>query len=157
MFQTTSNRRPWLRWFVDNENPARVCGIQKGGRAGSRENPHQGLGRISIRANTLGAVNAPDGTSGNCQRPAPQSSSASRFTAEQAGFFILNLEPIGGAPRTVGRILALRDDAFEAKLAGVGEDGRAVTSQMLIEPDAGAGLGHDRGERGVANLKRIAP
>ena len=69
MFQTTSNRRPWLRWFVDNENPARVCGIQKGGRAGSRENPHQGLGRISIRANTLGAVNVPDGDAREVLRP----------------------------------------------------------------------------------------
>src|SRR5262249_36499425 len=61
MFQTTSNRPPWLRGFVDHENPARGCGTQKGGRAGSRENPHQGLGRISIRSNTLGAVNVPDG------------------------------------------------------------------------------------------------
>ena len=28
---------------------------------------------------------------------------------------------------------------------------------MLIEPDAGAGLGHDRCERGLADLERIAP
>jgi hypothetical protein len=28
---------------------------------------------------------------------------------------------------------------------------------MLIEPDAGAGLGYDRCERGLADLKRIAP
>ena len=28
---------------------------------------------------------------------------------------------------------------------------------MLVEPDAGLGLGHDRCERGLANLKRIAP
>src|SRR5215467_2776826 len=28
---------------------------------------------------------------------------------------------------------------------------------MLIEPDARAGLGHDGWERGLANLKRIAP
>src|SRR5262245_53062871 len=28
---------------------------------------------------------------------------------------------------------------------------------MLVEPDAGAGLGHDRCERGFADLKRIAP
>ena len=28
---------------------------------------------------------------------------------------------------------------------------------MLIEPDAGAGLGHDRRERDLADLKRIAP
>jgi len=39
----------------------------------------------------------------------------------------------------------------------MGEDGRAVALDMLIEPDAGAGLGHDRCERGLADLKRIAP
>src|SRR5262249_37603466 len=55
------------------------------------------------------------------------------------------------------RVLALRDDAFEAKLAGVGEDGRAVALDMLVEPDAGACLGHDRCERGFANLKWIVP
>jgi hypothetical protein len=37
------------------------------------------------------------------------------------------------------------------------EDGRAVPLHMLIEPDAGAGLGHDRCKRGLADLKRIAP
>ena len=36
-------------------------------------------------------------------------------------------------------MLALRDNAFEAELAGMGEDGRAVAFHMLIEPDAGAG------------------
>ena len=38
-----------------------------------------------------------------------------------------------------------------------GEDGRAVALDMLIEPDAGAGLGYDRCERGLADLKWIAP
>ena len=28
---------------------------------------------------------------------------------------------------------------------------------MFVESDAGAGLGHDRRERGLADLKRIAP
>jgi hypothetical protein len=28
---------------------------------------------------------------------------------------------------------------------------------VLVEPDAGAGLGHDRCERGLADLKRITP
>jgi hypothetical protein len=37
------------------------------------------------------------------------------------------------------------------------EDGRAVALDMLIEPDARLGLGHDRRERGLADLKRIAP
>jgi hypothetical protein len=41
--------------------------------------------------------------------------------------------------RTVGRVLPLRHDAFEAELAGMGEDGRAVAFDILIEPDAGAG------------------
>ena len=39
----------------------------------------------------------------------------------------------------------------------MGEDGRAVALDMLVEPDAGAGLGHDRRERGLADLKRITP
>ena len=37
------------------------------------------------------------------------------------------------------------------------EDGRAVALHMFVEPDAGAGLGHDRRERGFADFKRIAP
>ena len=39
----------------------------------------------------------------------------------------------------------------------MGEDGRAVALDVLIKPDAGAGLGHDRCERGLADFKRIAP
>jgi hypothetical protein len=39
----------------------------------------------------------------------------------------------------------------------MGEEGGPVAFDMLIEPDAGAGLGHDRCKRGLADLKRIAP
>src|SRR5262245_34548955 len=39
----------------------------------------------------------------------------------------------------------------------MGEDGRAVALDMVVEPDAAAGLGHDRCERSLADLKRIAP
>src|SRR5262245_3372533 len=39
----------------------------------------------------------------------------------------------------------------------MGEDGRAVALDMLVEPDARSSLGHDRCERGLADLKRIAP
>ena len=39
----------------------------------------------------------------------------------------------------------------------MGEDGRAVAFDMLVEPDARAGLGHDRCERGLADLKWITP
>ena len=35
--------------------------------------------------------------------------------------------------------------------------GLLVAFDMLVEPDAGAGLGHDRCERSLADLKRIAP
>jgi hypothetical protein len=38
----------------------------------------------------------------------------------------------------------------------MGEDGRAVAFHVFIEPYAGAGLGHDRCEGGLANRKRIA-
>ena len=70
---------------------------------------------------------------------------------------VLHFKPVGRAPRAIRRVLPLRDDAFEAKLAGVGEDGRAVALDMLVEPDAGTGLGHDRRERGLADFERIAP
>jgi len=39
----------------------------------------------------------------------------------------------------------------------MGEDGRAIAFHVFVEPDAGLGLGHDRRERGLADLKRIAP
>ena len=39
----------------------------------------------------------------------------------------------------------------------MGEDGRAVAFDMLVEPDTGAGLGQDRCERGLADLKRVTP
>src|SRR6516225_5490377 len=46
---------------------------------------------------------------------------------------VLHFEPIGGTPGTVDGILALRDYAFEAELAGVGEDGRAVAFHVFVE------------------------
>jgi hypothetical protein len=39
----------------------------------------------------------------------------------------------------------------------MGENGWAVPFNVLLEPDARAGLGQDRRERGLANLKRITP
>jgi len=68
---------------------------------------------------------------------------------------ILHLEPVGRAAGTVGGILALRDDAFKTHFASVREDGRAVAFDMLVEPDAGAGLSHDGCERGLADLERV--
>jgi hypothetical protein len=37
----------------------------------------------------------------------------------------------------------------------MGEDGRTVALDMLVEPDAGAGLGQDGCERGLADLERV--
>jgi len=37
----------------------------------------------------------------------------------------------------------------------MGEDGRAVALDMLVEPDTEASLGHDRCERGLADLERV--
>src|SRR2546423_6997434 len=39
----------------------------------------------------------------------------------------------------------------------MGEESRAVAFQMLVDPDAGTGLGHGRCERGLADLKWITP
>src|SRR5262249_24950068 len=69
---------------------------------------------------------------------------------------VLLFEPIGRAPGAIHRVLPVRHDAFESHLAGVGEDGRAVALDMLVEPDAGASLGQDRCERGLTDLKRIS-
>jgi hypothetical protein len=35
------------------------------------------------------------------------------------------------------------------------ENGLTIALHMLVKPNAGAGLGHDRCERGLADLKRI--
>jgi hypothetical protein len=39
----------------------------------------------------------------------------------------------------------------------MGEDGRAIAFDMLVEPDAWADLGQHHFQRGLADLKRIAP
>jgi hypothetical protein len=39
---------------------------------------------------------------------------------------VLHLEPIGRAARAVGRVPPLRDNVFEAHLAGMAEDDRAI-------------------------------
>ena len=43
-----------------------------------------------------------------------------------------SFEPFGGAPGTVGESLRFETIAFEAKLAGMGEDGWAVALDMLV-------------------------
>ena len=53
---------------------------------------------------------------------------------------VLHLEPIRRAAGAIHRVLALRHDAFESHLAGVGEDGRAVALNMLLNRMPGLAL-----------------
>jgi hypothetical protein len=53
--------------------------------------------------------------------------------------------------------LRLRHDAFETKLAGVGEDGRAVAFQMPVEAQAKASFSQHTSKRGLAHFQRITP
>ena len=79
----------------------------------------------------------------------PQSSSASRFN--RWGLWVLALDPIPRASRVVGRAKLHGCDAFEAKLQALAQGGGAIALDTLIEPDAGAGLNHDRRERSLAD------
>jgi flagellar biosynthesis component FlhA len=45
---------------------------------------------------------------------------------------VLHFEPVRRAARAIHRVLALRHDAFEPHLAGVGEDGRAIALDVLV-------------------------
>jgi hypothetical protein len=56
--------------------------------------------------------------------------------ASPPGVRVLALDPIWRAAGSISRILPLRDDALEAKLASVIEDIRAVCFQVLIQPQA---------------------
>jgi hypothetical protein len=76
-----------------------------------------------------------------------QSSSASRLTAGEAGFFDLS------SAGSIGRVLPLRDDAFKAELAGVREHGRAIVLEMFVEQNARRRPGQERGERRLAGYE----
>ena len=99
----------------------------------------------------LRAILATRATTLTCQRP--QSSSASRFTASHAGFFILSQSWTPGA---IGRVLPLRHDALEPHPTGVLEDGGSIIEvEMLAEPDACTSLGKHRRERRLAYLEGV--
>src|SRR5262249_42125281 len=65
---------------------------------------------------------------------------------------VLHLEPIRRAAGAIHRVLTLRHDAFESHLAGVGEDGRAVALDMLVETQAKASFGQHTSKRGLAHF-----
>jgi hypothetical protein len=71
--------------------------------------------------------------------PLPQSSSASRFTAD------------------VARAEPFADDALEPELAGVAKHHVARLGDVLIELQAGRCLGQEAGKLGLACLERLAP
>ncbi len=52
----------------------------------------------------------------------------------------LHFEPIGRTAGAVRRSLMVRDNAFEAQLAGMDKDGGAVAFNMLVESDARTAL-----------------
>src|SRR5262249_40783847 len=58
------------------------------------------------------------------------------FTLHGRCIHVLHFEPIGRAAGAVGGILALRHNAFEPHLAGVGEDGQAISFDMSVGHDA---------------------
>ena len=82
------------------------------------------------------------------------SSSSSRFAARWVGVL---LEPAGRAAGTIGRVFTLRDNAFEAQLAGVAKHGLAVAIHVLVASNAWPSLGQDYSKRGLATLQRIRP
>jgi hypothetical protein len=55
------------------------------------------------------------------------------FALHRRSIRVLHFEPIGRAARAVGPVLPLRHDALKPHLAGMGEDGRAVVSDVLVE------------------------
>src|SRR3954469_9465943 len=70
------------------------------------------------------------------------------------GFWTL---PSRGSGRTDSGSLSLRDDPFEAKLAGVREHRGPIALDVLIEPQSGARLGQERRQRGLADDERLTP
>src|SRR6516225_12212040 len=78
-----------------------------------------------------------------------QSSSAS---LQRRSRRVLQFEPIRRAAGAVAGVLALRHDALESHLAGMGENGRAVAFDMLVEAQAKASLGQHTSKRGLAHF-----
>src|ERR1700730_14715643 len=96
-------------------------------RAGGR-----GLGveQVSAAVTAYVAHGSPARTSRLCGGPsAPLLLSQS---LPRRSVLVLALDPIWRAPRAIARVLALRDDTFEAQLAGVMEDIRGVSLQVRL-------------------------
>jgi hypothetical protein len=69
---------------------------------------------------------------------------------------ILRLDPRLRRPAAIGRIRPLRHDALQPHAADMLEHGRAITRQMLAEPDrAPLGLAEQSGEPPLALDQRL--
>src|SRR6516164_5741752 len=70
--------------------------------------------------------------------------------------WVLALDPVQRAPRAIGGVAALRDDAFEPELAGVLEDERPVVLvEVLVEAQARRRARKQAGQCRLAHGERI--
>jgi hypothetical protein len=69
---------------------------------------------------------------------------------------VLHFEPIGRPARTIGGVLPLRHDTFEAEFAGVPKYGLAVAFHVLVESNTRPSLRQNNFQHGLASLRRIA-
>ena len=70
---------------------------------------------------------------------------------------VLHLEPVGRAAGAIRRVLPLRRDAFQPKLASIAEYDLAIlVLDVLVEPDAGADFDQDRASVALWTSKRLA-
>jgi dsRNA-specific ribonuclease len=81
-----------------------------------------------------------------------------RLPTNRRRLWVLELEPVGRSATAVPRSQALRDDAFEAHLAGVLEDSDAIrVLKVFVQPHAVPGLAQDARQRRLAHRDRLPP
>jgi hypothetical protein len=70
-------------------------------------------------------------------------------SADAGGIRILDLEPSFAWSRSIRMIAALRDEAFQAELAGVREDGGAVAFDVFAHWSPAGALAKPRASRAI--------
>src|SRR6516225_1028772 len=70
---------------------------------------------------------------------------------------VLELQPVLRPAGAVGRAEPLRDDAFEAHLAGVPEYALAIVGEVLVQTQPRKAPTQQTRERRLARLQRLAP
>src|ERR1700730_15140226 len=124
------------------------------GRALARPG-RRGLGveQVSAAVTAYVAHGSPARTSRLCT--GPSAPLLLRHSPHRRSIRVLALDPIWRTTGSISRVLPLRDDAFEAKLACVMEDIRAVCLQMLIQSQAQRRSREKAAECCLANDERI--